>query len=164
MTKGWKIAAAFLVAFCIVLSDGALRQHADAQTAEKLSWQGRHALVRYQNVQNPSWTYDENVWTIRAAADRFNVSRSIMLCIARRESGDGLDETAYNSGSGASGLYQHLRRYWAGRVDFYNARVGKWLKVQPNASPFSARANALVSARMMHTGGFGPWAGEGCST
>lgn len=132
-------------------------------TAHALTWQQRKARVRFETVFHPQWTYDETVWTIRWSADRFHVSASTMLCIGHRESGSSLDEDAVNDNGGpgdALGLFQHLRRYWDGRVHTYNAGVGRWLKVQPNASPFSARANALVTARMMHTGGLGPWGGS----
>jgi hypothetical protein len=149
----WRGKVALATVFALGMTVG------QAHAEERLSWDQRHDRIRYETLENPQWTARETVLTITAAADRFNVSRSVMMCIARRESN--LDEDAYNSYSGASGLFQHLRRYWPSRVRSYNHGVGGWLDVKPNASPFSARANALVSARMMRAGGFGPWGG-GC--
>jgi hypothetical protein len=80
------------------------------------------------------------------------------LCIAERESH--LDPHAYTPSSGASGLYQHLRRYWGGRARRYLERA--WF---PNSawtpSPFKARANVIVAIRLAHNIGWGPW-GDGC--
>lgn len=76
------------------------------------------------------------------------------LYVANRESN--LWPWAYNSASGASGLYQHLRRYWVSRV---KANIPFWWfpRAWPNVSPFSARANALVTAHMVKRGGWYPW-------
>src|SRR5262245_34398353 len=53
---------------------------------------------------------------IRCAAHRWSVpgGASKALYIANRESH--FYPRAYNSYSGASGIYQHLRRYWPGRA------------------------------------------------
>src|ERR671913_250073 len=61
----------------------------------------------------------------------------LALHVASRESN--FQPRAYNSYSGASGIFQHLRRYWPGRADSYG--FGGW-------SAFNARANIMVTMRM----------------
>ncbi len=71
------------------------------------------------------------------------------LAIADRESG--FRPKAYNSYSGASGIYQHLRRYWPGRPSAFG--FSGW-------SAFNARANIIVTIRMVHrVGSWAPWGG-----
>jgi len=69
------------------------------------------------------------------------------LYIADRESN--FRPRAYNSYSGASGVFQHLRRYWGARADAYG--FDGW-------SAFNARANIMVTMRMVHRlGSWSPW-------
>jgi hypothetical protein len=86
---------------------------------------------------------------IRCAADRWNVpgGARMALYIAGRESN--FQPRAYNSYSGASGIFQHLRRYWPSRADAYG--FDGW-------SAFNARANIMVTMRMVHRlGSWSPW-------
>jgi hypothetical protein len=131
-----------------------------AVPASSMTWKDRAQKVRYQSWRDPSWTYRETRLTIAKAAKKMGVSVRRALCVARRESGYGLDERAYNSSSGASGLFQHLRRYWPERVANYNRAMRKrhWLQVGPNV--FDARSNALVSMWMARRS-WAPWGG-GC--
>jgi hypothetical protein len=76
---------------------------------------------------------------------------SYALAIADRESH--FDPEAYNP-SGCAGVYQQMLRYWPGRVRAWFPRGWFW-KV-PRA--FNMRANVIVSIRMVHAGGWGPWA------
>ncbi len=69
------------------------------------------------------------------------------LSIAYRESR--YDPDAYNP-SGALGIYQHMRSYWPGRARKYGF---------PRWSAFNARANIIVTMRMVKAGGWGPWGG-----
>jgi hypothetical protein len=88
---------------------------------------------------------------IRCAAHRWDVpgGANKALSIAGRESH--FKPGAYNAYSGASGIYQHLRRYWPGRARAYGFRG--W-------SAFNARANIIVSIRMVHSlGSWSPWGG-----
>ena len=87
---------------------------------------------------------------IRCAAARWTVpgGASKALAIANRESN--FHPRAYNSYSGSAGIYQHLRHYWPGRARVYGFRG--W-------SAFNARANVMVTMRMVHRGGWGPWGG-----
>jgi hypothetical protein len=83
---------------------------------------------------------------IRCAAGRWAVpgGAATALYIADRESG--YEPGAYNGYSGASGIFQHLSRYWPGRADAFG--FGGW-------SAFNARANIMVTMRMVHR--MGSW-------
>lgn len=83
---------------------------------------------------------------IRCAEERWSVPGGplVALYVADRESH--FEHDAYNSYSGASGIFQHLRRYWPGRADVYG--FGGW-------SAFNARANIMVTMRMVHR--MGSW-------
>ena len=87
---------------------------------------------------------------IRCAEARWAVpgGASKALSIANRESN--FRPTAYNSYSGAAGIYQHLRRYWPGRATDYGFK---------GRSAFNGRANIMVTMRMVHRGGWHPWDG-----
>jgi hypothetical protein len=62
---------------------------------------------------------------------------------------------AQNPSSLCSGVYQHVLSLWEGRVaKFWNPA---WFWRFP--SVFNARANVIVSIRMAHTSGWGPWGG-----
>lgn len=66
------------------------------------------------------------------------------VSVARCESG--LDpSTVYY---GHYGVFQHVLRYWPARATAYG--FDGW-------SPLNGRANILVSIRMAHVGGWGPW-------
>jgi hypothetical protein len=88
------------------------------------------------------------VWCV---ANRYHVPGGAgkAIAIANRESR--FNPRAYNSYSGAEGVFQHLRRYWPGRAAAYGFRG--W-------SGFNARANIFVTMRMVrHLGGWWPWGG-----
>lgn len=103
---------------------------------------------------------------IVCAFDRFAPGQaSTAIAIASRESG--LDPFQSNphatsacrpwSGTvyGACGLFQHLARYWIGRTTYLRPR---WFpNTWPHVSPYHARANALVAAKMVGSAGWGPW-------
>lgn len=79
------------------------------------------------------------------------------LCIANRESG--FWPWAHNESSDARGLFQHLQRYWPDRAT--NDLHQWWMPNVWVPGAYNARANVLVSIRMAHRGGWGPWGG-GC--
>jgi hypothetical protein len=83
---------------------------------------------------------------IRCAAVHFGVDVRIALAVADRESH--FRPRAFNSWSCAKGIYQHLCRYWAGRARAYGYRG--W-------SAFNARANIMVTMRMVRRLGWSPW-------
>jgi hypothetical protein len=84
---------------------------------------------------------------IRCAAEHWNVpgGADLALHIADRESH--YYPNAYNP-SGCAGIYQHMLRYWPGRATSFGFRG--W-------SAYNARANIIVTMRMAHDGGWGPW-------
>jgi hypothetical protein len=83
---------------------------------------------------------------IRCAASHYGIDEDQALYIAWRESR--YQPTAYNEEGEAAGIYQHLLRYWPERaVDFGSA---DW-------SVFDARANILVTMRMVRRYGWEPW-------
>jgi hypothetical protein len=67
------------------------------------------------------------------------------LNIIKCESGG--NPNAYNSSSGASGLFQHLKQYWPARATAAGF---------PGASPFNAEANIAASAYLLYAAGGGP--------
>jgi len=86
---------------------------------------------------------------IVCAANRWPVpgGAAAALAIADRESN--FQPGAYNP-AGSAGIYQHLLRYWPGRAASYG--FAGW-------SAFNARANIIVTMRMVNQGGWGPWGG-----
>ena len=94
---------------------------------------------------------------IRCAVARWAVpagSRTA-VCIAKRESG--LLPWA-ESGDGLNkGLFQQHVRYWDGNYDTYTRRG--W---ELSRRILSGRTNTVVSIRMAHDIGWGPWGGRDC--
>lgn len=75
------------------------------------------------------------------------------LRIAHREAGNPwIWPWAYNP-SGCAGTFQHMLRYWPGRVAAWWR--DEWLWKTPSA--FNPRANVIVTMRMVHAEGWGPW-------
>jgi hypothetical protein len=85
---------------------------------------------------------------IRCAATHFGVGRNKALYIAWRESR--FRPSAYNAAGNAAGIYQHLLKYWPHRAEDYGFR--DW-------SAFNARANIIVTMRMVRHYGWDPWGG-----
>jgi hypothetical protein len=94
---------------------------------------------------------------IRCAVARWSVpgGEDVALCIAKRESrllpwaesGDGLNK----------GLFQLHVRYWGDNYDAYARPVWQLPK-----RILSGRTNTIVSIRMAHSIGWGPWGGRTC--
>jgi hypothetical protein len=85
---------------------------------------------------------------IRCAARHYGVSVDHAISIARRESR--FHPKAFNSWSCAKGIYQHLCRYWPKRASVYG--FDDW-------SAYNARANIIVTMRMVRRYGWAPWGG-----
>ena len=85
---------------------------------------------------------------IRCAARHYGVSVDRAISIARRESR--FHPRAFNGWSCAKGIYQHLCRYWPKRASTYG--FDDW-------SAFNARANVIVTMRMVRRYGWAPWGG-----
>jgi soluble lytic murein transglycosylase-like protein len=83
---------------------------------------------------------------VRCTARHWGVSIRTALHVAQRESN--FRHRAYNGSSCASGIFQHLCHYWPGRARVYGFR---------NRSAFNARANIIVTMRMVRRGGWDPW-------
>jgi hypothetical protein len=71
------------------------------------------------------------------------------LMVADRESG--FYPWALNSSSGCAGLFQHIT--WSGRASQF---LDRWM-FKPWPTAFDPRANAIVAAKMVAGGGWGPW-------
>lgn len=112
--------------------------HADASNPECRFGLGRRAMRK----------------TVVCVSHKFgDVSTTHALYVANRESD--FRARAYNSSSGASGIYQHLRVYWDGR---YRAHTPpRWGRTPNNV--FNGRTNIIVALTMVHKGGWGPWGG-----
>ena len=85
---------------------------------------------------------------VRCAAKHYGVNTDKALYVANRESN--FSPTAYNSWSCAKGIFQHLCRYWPTRATTYGFT---------NWSAFNARANIMVTMRMVRRYGWAPWGG-----
>jgi hypothetical protein len=94
---------------------------------------------------------------IRCAVDRWDVpgGAKVALCIAKRESG--LLPWAESADGLNKGLFQQHVRYWDGNYDAYTRRV--W---DLPSRILSGRTNTVVSIRMAHDIGWGPWGGRHC--
>jgi hypothetical protein len=119
---------------------------------------GAHALVTEENA----YTYTSDricdiPWRdgpkqvkrlIRCASTHWGVSGRKALAIAYRESH--YNPRAYNSGSCAKGIFQHLCRYWPGRAVTFGFK---------GHSAFDGRANIIVTIKMVKRHGWAPWGG-----
>jgi hypothetical protein len=83
-------------------------------------------------------------YVVREAAAEFGVDPDLMLRIQRCE---GSVPWARNR-STASGLFQHIERYWPGRAAAVGADGAPW---------WDPQANARAAAWMMANGGTAPW-------
>ena len=79
------------------------------------------------------------------------------LCIAHRESGPYMWPWA-DSGS-SKGTFQQNSAYWPDRARTFWER--RWLPAAWPPNYFNPRQNVIVSIRMAHSGGWGPW-GNSC--
>jgi hypothetical protein len=93
---------------------------------------------------------------IRCAAGRWEVpgGAAKAVCIADAESG--LDPEAGGEDGEYLGLFQHSAEAWPGRYETWTRDA--W-ELDENA--LSGRTNAIVTLRMVHADGWGPWEGVG---
>jgi hypothetical protein len=85
---------------------------------------------------------------IRCAARRWHVAGGPDKAVAVARCESRLNPRAYNPG-GYAGVFQQATRYWPSRATTYGFR---------DYSVYNGRANVMVSVRMAHRGGWGPWA------
>jgi hypothetical protein len=83
---------------------------------------------------------------IKCAASHHGVSREKALYVAWRESR--YRPSAYNPHGPAAGIYQHLLKYWPERAEDFGFK---------DSSPYNARANIMVTMRMVRRYGWSPW-------
>jgi hypothetical protein len=120
---------------------------ASATTARAVVPEGRYQVPA--RICDIDWR--KGTWQvrqlIRCAAAYWQVpgGADTALAIADRESQFRPD--AYNT-SGCAGIYQHMLEYWPGRASDYGF---------PGWSAFNARANIIVTIKMVKQGGWGPW-------
>jgi hypothetical protein len=93
------------------------------------------------------------VQTIWCATNQWPVAGGVQKAIAVARCESGLNPEQYYSGN--AGVFQQRIAYWPGRRAGYNLAVADRLEVAP--SVYNARSNVLVSIRMVHVGGWGPW-------
>jgi hypothetical protein len=92
---------------------------------------------------------------LRCAGQRFGVSVPRLICTADRES----SFWPWADSGSSKGVMQQNATYWPGRVQAFWVR--SWMPRHYPPSIFSARANIIVSARMIAATGWGDWSG-GC--
>jgi hypothetical protein len=94
---------------------------------------------------------------IRCAVKHWSVpgGTATAICIAKRESG--LIPWAESSDGLNKGLYQQHVDYWDTNYDRYTRKT--W-ELKHNI--LNGRTNSIVSIRMAHAGGWGPWGGRRC--
>lgn len=93
---------------------------------------------------------------IRCAAGRWSIPGGAekALDVARCESGF----WPWAVGGGVNlGVFQHRDIYWRSRALIHLEPYWRWGIRRASVSAFNARANVLVSIRMAHAGGWGPW-------
>ena len=83
---------------------------------------------------------------IKCAARHWDVSVHRAMYVANRESD--FRPRAYNRSSCAKGVFQHLCRYWPDRAFAFGFK--DW-------SAFNARANIIVTMKMVRRYGWSPW-------
>ena len=115
----------------------------------KLKWPGSW---HWRNCQLPDVTDHQVIRLIRCAVDHFPTSLGTAMYVANRESGY---EPLADNGGCCKGVYQQHVTYWQGRVDSYNQAMPRRLEVP--SSVYDGAANVLVSIRMAHRAGWGPW-------
>lgn len=84
--------------------------------------------------------------TIRCAAHRWEVHGGARKALKVADCESGFNPDA--RGNGYVGVYQHLKTAWPERAATFGFK---------GASAFNGRANSIVSIRMAHTSGWGPW-------
>ncbi len=109
--------------------------------------EGRHEAptkICNYNWQQGTWQIKQ---LIRCAADHWNVPGGVSTALAIADRESRFRPNAYNP-SGCAGIYQHMLRYWPGRAAAYG--FSGW-------SAFNARANIIVTMRMVVRDGWDPW-------
>lgn len=117
----------------------------------------REAQCRYQYANGQAgWTDREVKKLIACAVSRYPVSGGLdkALYIANRESG--FECRANNPNSSAFGVYQVISSTW---TSWHAGLPPRWWhrRWELMHSRGNCRANVMVSIRIAHSGGWGPW-------
>jgi hypothetical protein len=99
-----------------------------------------------------TWTNREELRTARCAVDRWSVAGGLAKFVAVIDCESGWSRFAYNSAGPYVGLFQHDLWAWPLRVRAYEP-----LKWDLKESWSNARTAIVITARMVHMGGWGPW-------
>lgn len=136
-------------------SNAAEARLADSQTAAPgdANRQLRERTCRFQWLDPGTWTAREERRTTDCVLARWPVEGGEPKFVAVGACESGWWRFANNGGS-YLGLFQHAASAWYWRVRSYMPdgwRVGPWTRWT------NSRAQIVVTARMVHAGGWGPW-------
>jgi len=135
-------AVVFVAAMSILVSAG---QALNAEAAKV-----RHPQAQCRTSEGNGWSDRDVKQAIRCATSRWHVSGGARKAISVARCESGFDEHNYYAGHG--GVFQHVIRYWSAR--FRRWRVRGW---HMRSRIYNARSNVVISIRMAHSGGWGPW-------
>lgn len=122
-------------------------------------WRQDHC--RFQTVEPGYSTETEVHLWIKCALAHFPASGGWDRAnyVSQRESGDSWWAT--NPTSGTCGIFQHMPRYWPGRLAEFNHAHPYWrlpaTDRKGGGGCYNARSNIVVSIWMAWRGGWGPW-------
>lgn len=127
------------------------RQYAQAVEAQRSERSGPCTGYEWQRHR----FHEERERLLRCIKRRWPIRYSRAHRIGHRESGADLAYWAVNPTSGACGIFQHIPSYWKSRARHY--LKPRWFGGDPVPSCKNARANMIVSVRMMHQGLWSHW-------
>lgn len=140
--------------FTLILAAALVGGIGASTASANASW--RRQEIRYQSLRRGSWTGPEVRKTIRAAVARWHVSGGVRKAFSVVRCESGFNENAFNpsgcNGYGCGGVFQQHLGYWRDRQRAYNSR--RWHLAD---AWHNARANIVVSVRMIHSQGWGGW-------
>ena len=110
---------------------------------------------RFQGLQRGVWTATEERLTAQCVLSHWSVPGGLAKLTAVIACESGWNRLAYNPHGPYLGLAQHAGRYWIGRVNSYEPAA--WDKGL-SRNWRNSRAQLVVTARMVHAGGWTPWA------
>lgn len=120
-----------------------------ADMKERHPWYFNPTPINWPTSPSPSsWSGSVEQWrplvSIYFPADQVDTAMRVMNC----ETGGTGNPYSYNRGSGASGLFQHLPKYWADR----STKAG-W----GGSDIMDPEANVAVAGWLQRTGGWTHW-------